>query len=50
MILVLSNDELAVLIGSKAVQELHHHNTKKTQQDESHLIEKLAQSLKRIVR
>ena len=37
----LSNDELAVLIGSKAVQELHHHNTKKTQQDESHLIEEI---------
>ena len=37
----LSNDELAVLIGSKAVQELHHHNTKKPQQDESHLIEEI---------
>lgn len=37
----LSNDELAVLIGSKAVQELHHQNAKKPQQDESHLIEEI---------
>ncbi|MDM1019560.1 type I-F CRISPR-associated helicase Cas3f [Acinetobacter sp. VNK23] len=37
----LSNDELAVLIGSKAVQELHHQNAKNPQQDESHLIEEI---------
>lgn len=37
----LSHDELAVLIGSKAVQELHHQNTKEHHQDEFHAIEEL---------
>lgn len=37
----LSHDELAVLIGSKAVQELHHQNTKEHHQDEFHTVEEI---------
>lgn len=37
----LSHDELAVLIGSKAVQELHHQNTKELHQDEFHTVEEI---------
>ncbi|MBJ8423854.1 type I-F CRISPR-associated helicase Cas3 [Acinetobacter bereziniae] len=37
----LNHDELAVLIGSKAVQELHHQNKKSRIQDESHTIEEI---------
>nr|ESK35631.1 CRISPR-associated helicase cas3, subtype I-f/ypest [Acinetobacter gyllenbergii NIPH 230] len=41
----LSNDELAVLIGSKAVQELHHQNTRNDQQDELNIEEIGSESL-----
>lgn len=37
----LSHDELAVLIGSKAVQELHHQNKKEHPQDEFHTVEEI---------
>lgn len=37
----LSHDELVVLIGSKAVQELHHQNKKEHPQDEFHTVEEI---------
>lgn len=37
----LSHDELAVLIGSKAVQELHHQNTNERHQDEFYTVEEI---------
>ncbi|ENW99801.1 CRISPR-associated helicase cas3, subtype I-f/ypest [Acinetobacter modestus] len=45
----LSNDELAVLIGSKAVQELHHQNIKNTQQDEVSIEEIGSESLEELL-
>jgi len=45
----LSNDELAVLIGSKAVQELHHQNIKNTQPDEVSIEEIGSESLEELL-
>ncbi|ENV66344.1 crispr-associated helicase Cas3 [Acinetobacter junii] len=45
----LGNDELAVLIGSKAVQELHHKNTKNDQKDEINIEEIGSESLEELL-
>jgi CRISPR-associated endonuclease/helicase Cas3 len=45
----LSNDELAVLIGSKAVQELHHQNIKNDQKDEINIEEIGSESLEELL-
>lgn len=45
----LSNDELAVLIGSKVVQELHHQNIKNTQPDEVIIEEIGSESLEELL-
>ncbi|MDM1248565.1 type I-F CRISPR-associated helicase Cas3 [Acinetobacter sp. R933-2] len=45
----LSNDELAVLIGSKAVQELHHKNNAKQQEVETDIEEIGSESLEELL-
>lgn len=45
----LGNDELAVLIGSKAVQELHHKNNMKQQEDEINIEEIGSESLEELL-
>lgn len=45
----LGNDELAVLIGSKVVQELHHKNTKNDQKDEINIEEIGSESLEELL-
>ena len=45
----LGNDELAVLIGSKAVQELHHKNTAQQQNNEVDIEEIGSESLEELL-
>lgn len=45
----LNNDELAVLIGSKAVQELHHKNTQKTDELDVDIAEIGSESLEQLL-
>lgn len=45
----LGNDELAILIGSKAVQDLHHQNIKNNQTDELSIEEIGSESLEELL-